>query len=227
MHALRLEVELDRLEPELATEAGLLVAAERNARERRVRHVDPDGAGLDPRGDAMAASGVAGPDAGHEPVLDVVRDPDRVLLVLERDHGHDRAEDLLLRDGHPAVDLREHGRRVERARPLLRLAAGDHLGSLLDALLDEPVHLAAVLLGDERADLRLLVEGIADLQRLRLLRELRDELVVDRPLDEHARARLATLACGVVDRPDRARDRRSRGRRRRRRCSGSCRRARA
>ena len=40
--ALRLEVQLERLEPELPAEAGLLVAAERDSRERRVRHVDPD-----------------------------------------------------------------------------------------------------------------------------------------------------------------------------------------
>src|SRR5205823_8874260 len=46
--ALRLQVELERLEPELAAEARLLVPAERDPRERRVRHVDADGAGLDP-----------------------------------------------------------------------------------------------------------------------------------------------------------------------------------
>src|SRR2546423_1740791 len=60
--ALRLQVEVERLEPELAAEAGLLVAAERDPRERRVRHVDPDAAALDPGRDAMAAGGIAGPD---------------------------------------------------------------------------------------------------------------------------------------------------------------------
>ena len=48
-HALRLEVEVERLERELASEAGLLVAAERDARERGVRHVDADRARLDLR----------------------------------------------------------------------------------------------------------------------------------------------------------------------------------
>src|SRR5881227_1285439 len=80
--ALRLEVELERLEPELAAEARLLVPAERDPRERRVRHVDADGAGLDPGGDAMAARGIARPHGRHEPVLHVVREADRVLLVL-------------------------------------------------------------------------------------------------------------------------------------------------
>src|SRR5215213_10766161 len=95
--ALGLEVELERLEPELASEPRLLVAAERDARERRVRHVDADRARFDPRRHAMAACRVPGPDGGHEAVLHVVREADRVLLVLERDHRDDRPEDLLLR----------------------------------------------------------------------------------------------------------------------------------
>src|SRR5207248_5135039 len=80
--ALRLEVELERLEAELAAEAGLLVAAERDPREGRVRHVHAHGAGLDARREPQAARGIARPDRRHQPVLDVVRDPDRVLLVL-------------------------------------------------------------------------------------------------------------------------------------------------
>src|SRR5207244_1840274 len=56
-HALRLQVEVERLKPELAPEARLLVAAERNPGKRRVRHVDPDLAGLDARRDAVAARG--------------------------------------------------------------------------------------------------------------------------------------------------------------------------
>src|SRR4051794_33706849 len=80
--ALRLEVELERLEAELAPEARLLVPAERNSRERGVRHVDADRARLDPRRDTVAARGVARPHRRHQPVLHVVREADRVLLVL-------------------------------------------------------------------------------------------------------------------------------------------------
>ena len=72
--ALRLEVEVERLERELAPEAGLLVAAERDPGKRRVRHVDPDRARLDPRRDAVAACRIARPDRRHEPVAHVVRD---------------------------------------------------------------------------------------------------------------------------------------------------------
>src|SRR4051812_17041074 len=59
---LRLEVQVERLERELAAEAGLLVAAERDPGERRVRHVDADRPGLDLRRDPMTARRVARPD---------------------------------------------------------------------------------------------------------------------------------------------------------------------
>src|SRR4029453_3049811 len=45
--ALRLQVQIERLQPELAAEAGLLVATEGNAGKSRVRHVDPHRARLD------------------------------------------------------------------------------------------------------------------------------------------------------------------------------------
>src|SRR5205085_1320863 len=98
-------------------------------------------------------------------------------------------------------------RRVERARTFLRLTARDDLGALLPTALDEVVHPRAVRVGDQRPHLRLGIERIADLQPAGLVDELGDELVVERLLDEHARTRLATLTGGVVDRPDRARDR--------------------
>jgi hypothetical protein len=101
----------------------------------------------------------------------------------------------------------EHGRQVERARGVAELAACDHFGTFFAALLDEAVDAVAVRGRDERADLRLRVERVADLEPLGRVGEAGDELVVDRRLDEDARARLATLSRGVVDRPDRARDR--------------------
>jgi hypothetical protein len=82
------------------------------SRECGERHVDPDHPGLDRARDAMAARRIAGPDPGEEAELDVVCDPNRVLLVLERDCRHDRAEDLLLRDRHRALDNRQHGPEV-------------------------------------------------------------------------------------------------------------------
>ena len=55
---LRLEIELECLDPELPAEARLLVAAERDAREGGVRQVDPDGAGLDPAREPVPPPGL-------------------------------------------------------------------------------------------------------------------------------------------------------------------------
>src|SRR5207248_5327279 len=78
-HALGLEIGIEGLEPELAAEAGLLVAAERDPGKRHVRHVDPDRAGLDPPRQTMAALGIGGPDGRHQPVAALVRAPHGVL----------------------------------------------------------------------------------------------------------------------------------------------------
>ena len=149
---------------------------------------------------------ISGPDRRHQPVLDVVRDPDRVLLVLERDDRDHRPEDLLLRDRHRVVHPGNNGRRIERVLP--RLAAEHDLGAFTARALDERVHALAVGLGDQRAHLRLGVQRVAHLDLAGLLGERDDELVVEPLLDEDPRARLAALAGRVVDRPDRARDRR-------------------
>src|SRR5205814_10522062 len=117
------------------------------------------------------------------------------------------ARALRMRQRHRALDVRQDGRAVERALAVAGLAAGDDLRTFLAAALDEAVHAVAVLRGDERPDLGLRIERVAELQLLRLRGELRDEVVVDRALDEHPRTRLAALAGRVVDRPHRARDR--------------------
>ena len=60
---------------------------------------------------------------------------------------------------------------------------------------------------DQRAHLRLRIERVADLHAPGELGHPRDDLVVDRGLDEQARARLARLPGRIEDRPGRARDR--------------------
>ena len=111
----------------------------------------------------MPSRRIARPDRCHQAVPDVVGEARRVLLVLERSDRHDRPEDLLLSDRHPVVDLREHGRWIERAFALERLAAGDNLSAFLAAPLDEAVHLVAVLGRDQRANLSLGLERVAHL----------------------------------------------------------------
>src|SRR5215207_2941266 len=62
--------------------------------------VHPDHPGLEPPGDALPLGAVHRPDRGAEAELGVVRERDRLVLVL---HGHDRdhrTEDLLAHDAH-------------------------------------------------------------------------------------------------------------------------------
>src|SRR3954447_5503324 len=69
-HALRLQVEIERLEAQLAAEARLLVAAERDAREGRVGSVDRHRARLDPARQAVSPGGIPRPDGREEAVFD-------------------------------------------------------------------------------------------------------------------------------------------------------------
>src|SRR6478672_12156771 len=93
---LLLEVLLERSGRELAPETRLLEAAEGHARERRIRHVEADRAGVDAARQALGAVGVAGPHRGHQAVAHAVCDPDGLALVLERRDRHDRPEDIIL-----------------------------------------------------------------------------------------------------------------------------------
>ena len=75
-------------------------------------------AGLERARDAQRARAVLGPDRAGEAVGRVVRDADRIRLVVERDQRGDRAEDLLARD--PVVVRRLD----DRARVPEALAVG-------------------------------------------------------------------------------------------------------
>ena len=79
--------------------------------------------------DLEAVGHVGREDAAGQPVVAVVGDPDRVLLVVVRDHDDDGAEDLLLRDGHVVADVRQQRRLDEPAlgQVLGDLAAGGEL----------------------------------------------------------------------------------------------------
>src|SRR5690348_2372415 len=93
---LRLGVVLQRLFPEISTEPGELVAAERRCGIVEVVRVDPDGAGLDGARHAVRLLDVLGPDAGGEPVHRAVGELDAFGLVRKREHREHRAEDLLV-----------------------------------------------------------------------------------------------------------------------------------
>ena len=55
-------------------------------------------------------------DTGIQTVSGVIGDPDRIVSVFVGDDTEDRAEDLILRDGHIIRDIRED-RGVDGERP--------------------------------------------------------------------------------------------------------------
>src|SRR5207249_9585392 len=102
-HVLELGVQVQRVGPELPPPTALLVAAPGRDRVDDVVAVHVNGSSAKRVRDAVSARDVAGPHPGDQPVDRAVRLGDQVLLVAERDRGHDRAEDLLARDAHLAV----------------------------------------------------------------------------------------------------------------------------
>src|SRR5262249_23029297 len=99
-HGLCLRVVAERLPAPVAAGTGLLSAAPGLGHAAMVEAVDPDHACLDVAPGVDRGVEVLGPDAGGQAIDRVVGDRDRVVEVLERQHGADRAEDLLLRNLH-------------------------------------------------------------------------------------------------------------------------------
>src|SRR5213592_1808134 len=86
---LDLGIPLERVHPELATEAGLLEAAEGRRVAHRAVRVDRQDAGVDRACDTERPRAALGPDRAREAVRRVVRDADGVVLVGEANHGGD------------------------------------------------------------------------------------------------------------------------------------------
>src|ERR1041384_367541 len=115
IHLFDVQILLDAPFSELAAEAALLVAAPRRLDVRRLHVIDPDDARTERLDGAHRAEDVARPHRGGEPVVRVVRDPDRVGLGVERNDAGDRTENLLARDARRVVDVVEDGRLDEVA----------------------------------------------------------------------------------------------------------------
>src|SRR4051794_31117589 len=80
----------------LAADPELFVSSERRVRGIGVITVRPDATGLDCAAHAVARVGIAGPHAGTETVQCVVRNLQRLTLILESGDRYDWPEDLLL-----------------------------------------------------------------------------------------------------------------------------------
>ena len=108
--------------PSAAAVARLLHAAVRHGHLHLAVGVDPDRAGVERAGGAVGPGEVVGPHAGGQAVLDVVGDGVGLLLGVERDGAHHRAEDLLLGDAHRVRHAGEDRRLEEVAVLAVALA---------------------------------------------------------------------------------------------------------
>src|SRR6476619_4363434 len=163
---LRLAVLLDAH----ATVARLLVAvARRLEHARREPGVHVDLAGLQAAAHAPRPIEIAREQPRGQAVGGVVRDREGLGLGLERDDRNDGAEDLLPRDSARGCGLGEDRWRDVRALRAhgirVPLATGAQ-GRLALADLDVVPHLCRVACGDDRPELRLGIERLADLHRL-------------------------------------------------------------
>ncbi len=96
---------------EILAEPGLLEAAVGRLRGEGNVVVDPHRSELERARDPEGPADVLGPDRGRQPVENVVAQPDRLVLALEGQHHQHRAEDLLLHDLGPLVDVGDDRRR--------------------------------------------------------------------------------------------------------------------
>ena len=121
--------------------------------------------------------------------------------LVERDHREHRAEDLLLRDASSVVTPSNTVACTNQPLPSTggALAAGDQARALALPGLDvaEHVSICSSLTSAPRRVFG--SSGSPGGSLLRALGELRDELVVDRSLDQQARAGGAHLALAVED----------------------------
>ena len=132
----------------------------------------------------------------------------RLLGGAERHRHQHRAEDLVLRRGRGGLDVGEERRRKEAALAGQAPLGLEDLRALGDALFHQAPDPLELHRGDHRADVDRLVERIADAEGVHAALQLLDEAVVDRFLDEEARAGAADLALVEPDRVDHAFDRR-------------------
>ena len=191
----------DRGQPVFAPEAGGLVAAERKLDRGDVVLVDPARPRLQPRDHAMRARDVGGEDPGGQPEFGRIGAGHHLVLIVERQHRHDRAEHLVAHD-RGAVVLRDEDRR--RDEPAARqIAIGQPLATrqqphaLPPRALDMAEHDVHLRLGHQRADLRGGIKRIADDQARGACRQALQKVVQHRSVDEDAGAVRADLTSGI------------------------------
>jgi len=137
----------------LPADAAVLIAAKGEIGAVGSAAVDAQAAGSNASGHRQRPLQRSGVHAPGQPIDAVVGDSHRVIIVLERDHDKDGAEDLFLGDRHRVVHVGEQGGLdVPALRQMGRATATEgQRRTLLDALLDVAQHPVALLRRDQRA----------------------------------------------------------------------------
>ena len=138
---------------------------------------------------------VGAPHRAGQPVLRVVRDPDRVVVVVIAQHRQHRPEYLFLGDGGVRRDLGEDRRlevvaTVQTGRPT---AAGRQLGAVIERPIYVCLNAFALCGADQWAHLHVGIGGVADLHRPGHRDQPIDHLVVDRVGQQHPAVQNAGL----------------------------------
>src|SRR3990172_3282141 len=201
---LGLHVEIEAVVPAVAADPAVLHPAEGGGKVPVVLRVHPDHPRIDRPGHSKRPARVSSPKVGGEAIVGVVRDLDRFLLGIERDHGERRAEDLLLRDSHtPRCPGEEDGSNVVSASELLdALPSGGDRGLLLPRGRDVTQHFLEVLAGDERPDVGLRVQGMSHAKIANAPLESGEKGVLKGAGEEKAATRRAALSVEAVDHED-------------------------
>src|SRR6266566_3629522 len=193
---------LEGVDAHLPPEAALLVTAKRRGRVVHVVRVDPHLSSLQLPRDIVGLLDVLGPYRRRETIGRVVGPSDRFLEVGEIDRGQHGTEHLLARDGHLRRDARKDGRlqKIAFARPDVGArAAGDQRGAFAFGNVDVAQIGLELLLRRDRAEPGLRIHRIARQDLPGARRDLLDELVFDRAVDQQARSRRAYFAFAVED----------------------------
>src|SRR5262249_16921630 len=128
---------------------------------------------------------------------------DHLIDLLERQHAHHRAEDLVAGDGHVVGDVIEDGRLHEEAPATEPVSAGHELGALALPQLHVAENLVHLLLGYLRPLFGAWLQRVADLALPRQLGEALNKVAVNLLLDEEPAAGGAALAAVEIDRVER------------------------
>ncbi len=155
----------------LPPETGLLVTTERARRVKAVEGVRPNHAGLETVGNAKDLASLVAPDASGQPVRRVVGFRNGFRWGAEREYRKHRPEDLLSRDPVAGLHTGEDCRGEPEAVFRDVAGSGPALGSLGLTDVGQDADALKLFARIDRADVRVLVERIAEAQRLQTFLE--------------------------------------------------------